>query len=255
MIKATLPLIPALAALAFFHIIDCAALPPPKDGFSAAKQILETMVYAAPEHRKTLYCGAEFDAQKNIRLPEGFTTPAHAGRAERMEWEHAVPAENFGRAFVEWREGAPQCVKDGQPYKGRKCAAKMSREYRRMEADMHNLFPSIGAVNAVRSNRRYAELPGERSAFGSCPAKVTANGFEPPDRAKGIVARDALYMDARYPHYHLSAAQKRLFSAWDNKHPVDEWECQRAWLIERLQGNDNVFVKNPCLKAGWWPGK
>lgn len=27
-----------------------------------------------------------------------------------MEWEHIVPAENFGRAFREWRVGDPACV-------------------------------------------------------------------------------------------------------------------------------------------------
>ena len=82
------------------------------DSFNTAKRLLERQVYH--DHRVTVYCGATFDSKKNIDLPQGFTTPSHAKRALRVEWEHAVPAENFGRAFVEWREGDAQCVNKNQ---------------------------------------------------------------------------------------------------------------------------------------------
>lgn len=223
------------------------------DGFGAVKRILENKIYA--DHPVTIYCGAKFDESKNISLPFGFHTPAHEGRTARMEWEHAVPAENFGREFKEWREGDAQCVKNYIPFKGRKCAAKASREYRRMEADMHNLFPAIGSVNATRGNRQYAELPGVPVSFGSCRAKVEGKYFEPPDAAKGAVARAALYMENQYPRYRISSRQKKLFQVWSSKYPVDAWECLRAWRIEKLQGNENVFVSKPCIAAGLWPEK
>lgn len=35
----------------------------------------------------------------------------------------------------------------------------MSAEYRLMQADMYNLFPAVGAVNAIRSNYNYELLP------------------------------------------------------------------------------------------------
>ena len=89
------------------------------DSFTTSKRLLEREVYA--DHRVTVYCGYEFDEDKRICLPEGFTTTKHKKRAGRMEWEHAVPAENFGRAFREWREGALVCVDSkGKPYKGRR---------------------------------------------------------------------------------------------------------------------------------------
>ncbi len=220
------------------------------ESFNKAKNFLEREVYH--DHRETIYCGAKYDAKKQIILPEGFSTPAHEKRARRVEWEHAVPAENFGRAFVEWREGDPQCVSKGKPFNGRKCAEKVNREYRRMQADMYNLFPAIGAVNAIRSNKQYSELPGSESVFGSCPAKVDGNRFEPPDRAKGQVARAALYMSDSYPKYRLSRQQEQLFNAWNRMFPVDAWECTRAKRIENLQGNENRFVKDPCQQAGLW---
>ena len=99
------------------------------ESFNKAKRLLETKVYY--DHRVTLYCGAAFDERKNVTLPDGFTTPKHAKRAHRVEWEHVVPAENFGRAFVEWREGADVCVDNrGKAFKGRRCAEKANAQYR-----------------------------------------------------------------------------------------------------------------------------
>lgn len=220
------------------------------DSFSRAKKMLARQVYHG--HRTTLYCGAAFDETGAVDLPGGFETSKHRKRAARVEWEHAVPAENFGRAFKEWREGHPRCMSGGRPFRGRKCAEMVNMEYRRMQADMYNLFPAIGAVNAVRGNRQYAELPGVAPAFGSCKAKVNGNRFEPPARARGQVARAALYMADTYARYRLSRQQRQLFEAWDKAYPVDEWECIRTRRIERLQDNENRRVKEPCQQAGLW---
>lgn len=219
--------------------------------FARAKHMLEDAVYF--DHRETLYCGFSFNEHKNVLLPDGFQTPAHPGRSRKIEWEHAVPAENFGRSFPEWEEGSRECIDSkGNPFKGRKCVEKANPEYRYMQADMHNLFPAVGAVNAVRSNYRYSELPGVPSSFGICKAKVDGKRFEPPDRAKGQVARAALYMDAAYPRYSLSRQQRQLFEAWNKKFPVTEWECVRSKRISNLQRNDNKFVKEQCQKMGMW---
>lgn len=221
------------------------------DSFSRAKKMLEREVYSG--HAITIYCGAAYDKNKDVALPAGFLIPGHAKRAQKMEWEHAVPAENFGRAFREWREGDPKCVdRRGKAFRGRDCASKANEQYRFMQADMYNLFPSIGAVNAVRGNRQYSELSGKHPDFGSCEAKVEGNRFEPPARAKGQVARASLYMDDSYPIFNLSRQQRRLFEAWDKEYPVDEWECARAKRIEKLQGNENARVKNPCIERGMY---
>lgn len=223
------------------------------DSFSAAKKMLEREVYA--DHRETLYCGYKFGADKRVDLPEGFSTPRHLSRALRIEWEHAVPAENFGRAFSEWRDGDAQCVnRNGQPFSGRRCAEKVNMEYRYMQADMYNLFPAVGAVNALRSNYNYAQLPDLDPTFGSCEMKIDerAHRADPPERARGQVARASLYMDASYPRFSLSRQQKQLFTAWDKIYPVDAWECTRAKRIESLQGNENSFVKKPCQEKGLW---
>lgn len=238
-------LVPLLA----IFLSGCPSAPPAPENFSAAKAILEDYVWH--DHRQTIYCGAAYDADKNISLPPGFTAHSHERRAARMEWEHAVPAENFGRAFSAWREGDPSCVKNGKPYKGRRCAEKSSPVFRKMEADMYNLFPSIGAVNAARGTRQYAELPEMESAFGSCKAKIHGGEFEPPNLAKGQVARAALYMDRQYREYNLSNKQKRLFQAWNRQFPPDKWECERGRRIYKIQGNKNPVLDEACANAGY----
>ena len=140
----------------------------------------------------------------------------------------------------------------GKTFKGRRCAEKASREYRLMQADMYNLFPAVGAVNAVRRNSQYAELPDIRSSFGLCRAKAQGNRFEPPDRSKGELARAVLYMDQEYPAYTLTPQEKSLFLIWSRQDPVDAWECTRARRIEALQGNENRIVKEQCVGAGLW---
>lgn len=217
--------------------------------FRQAKAWLETVYH---DRRTTLYCGARFTEQKRLRLPAGFAT-ASGRRPERMTWEHAVPVEHFGRTFAAWN-GDPACVRrDGTPFRGRKCARKVSREFRLMEADMHNLFPAVDAVNSARGNRAFAELPEAAPAFGTCPAKISGTRFEPPDAAKGEVARAALYMAATYPRrYRPDPEQRRLFEAWDAAYPPTPWECQRARRIERLQRNANAFVNARCQSGGLW---
>lgn len=213
--------------------------------FSKTKKILQHEVYF--DHRQTIYCQASFDQNKEITLPKGFSTPKHEARARRLEWEHAVPCENFGQIFPEWREGHDQCIDNkGQRFNGRKCAEKMNPTYRLMQCDLYNLFPAIGAVNALRSNLRYAVLPNEEPTFGSCPMKISQNAAEPPDWAKGEVARAALYMDWAYPQFHLSRQQKQLFTAWHKQYPVSPWECTRSKRIAKIQGNINPFIHEFC---------
>ncbi|WP_022940467.1 endonuclease [Psychromonas hadalis] len=213
--------------------------------FSKAKKLLETKVYQ--NNRITLYCGALFDAKKNIIPPQGFHTDKHVKRSKRVEWEHVVPAENFGRTFIEWREGDKQCVTSkGKTYKGRKCANKVNAEYKYMQADMHNLFPAIGAVNAMRSNYNFQMLPHVQSYFGSCPMKIDNKKAEPPSEARGRIARTYLYMDDTYSRYSMSKSQKQLMNAWDKMYPVSEWECTRSKKIAKIQKNKNAIVESRC---------
>lgn len=213
--------------------------------FSKAKKQLLSDVYY--DHRQTIYCNARFTMAKKVQPPQGFQTDKYVKRAKRIEWEHVVPAENFGRSFVEWRKGARQCRDSkGKAYKGRKCATKASNEFRYMQADLYNLYPAIGAVNARRSNYDFTMLPETDSSFGTCEMIITKKKAQPPKEAMGRIARTYLYMDWAYPKYSLSRKQKQLVVAWDKMYPVSDWECTRAQRIQKIQGNSNPFVSSHC---------
>lgn len=213
--------------------------------FNKAKKTLEKKVYF--DHRETLYCSAKFDNEKNVIPPLGFTTTNHKKRAKRIEWEHVVPAENFGRTFSEWRDGHPECVsKKGKSFKGRNCASKMNKEYRYMQSDLYNLFPAIGAVNAKRSNYNFVATVDAESDFGSCEMRISERKVEPPVSARGRIARTYLYMQDTYKRYKMSKQQAKLMSAWDKLYPVTEWECERAKRILALQGNENRIMSERC---------
>jgi deoxyribonuclease-1 len=213
--------------------------------FSQAKKKLQTQVYN--NHRETIYCAAAFNAKKQVTAPVGFSTTKYVKRAKKVEWEHIVPAENFGRTFEEWRTGSKQCINSkGKSFKGRKCAEKVNLEYRYMQADMYNLYPAIGAVNALRSNYNFTMLPSANSSFGSCNMKIENRKAEPPENSRGRIARTYLYMEQTYKRYSMSKQQRQLMNAWDKTYPVNKWECTRANKIAKIQGNENMVVKSRC---------
>ena len=215
---------------------------------SRAKKYLAG-VYA--DHRITIYCAAPYDERGNTALPANFTTLRHQARASRIEWDSIVPAESFGRAFAEWREGDPACVDNhGNPFRGRACAEKASMEYRYMQADMHNLAPAIGAVSAMRQNSHFTMLPGAKNTFGSCAMKIEGNKVEPPEAARGIIARTYKYMAQGYPRYKMDGPTAKLMDAWDKMYPPDAWECARARRIAKIQGNANEVTEARCREAG-----
>ncbi|SVC30834.1 uncharacterized protein METZ01_LOCUS283688, partial [marine metagenome] len=196
----------------------------------------------------TLYCGCTFKGKKPNLSSCGYIPKKDKKRANRIEWEHVVPAHAFGQSFSEWRNGHPKCVsKKGKKFKGRKCAQKMNKEYRRMQADMFNLYPVIGEVNGRRSNYSMAIIKGEKREFGKCDVEIKNKKVEPREEIRGEIARTYLYMDSVYPGRGIiSKKNRKLFDVWEKSDPVDQWECERARKIQKLQGNKNRILINLC---------
>ncbi|WPD22577.1 MAG: endonuclease [Candidatus Electrothrix aestuarii] len=219
--------------------------------FSTAKTQLKKL-YVQAGSFTTFYCGSSFDEEFNLdHSTSGFHYRMNETRANRVEWEHIVPAEAFGQSFPEWRDGHPDCLDSkGEPYAGRRCASKTSQQFKLMQADMYNLVPAIGEVNGDRSNYSYAMLQGELREYGACNMEIEDQKAEPPDDKFGDIARTYMYMEAAYQRGVISGKNVKLFEAWNRMDPVDKWECERARLIEKIQGNRNMIVANACQKAG-----
>ncbi|MFI3272593.1 MAG: endonuclease [Pseudomonadota bacterium] len=126
---------------------------------------------------------------------------------------------------------------------------KVNTHFQRMQADMHNIYPAIGAVNALRSNYDFTLLPDKENDFGMCPMKVNGHKAEPPPNTRGKIARAYLYMESTYPQYYrMNDEQREVMQLWNKLYPVTEDECRRAWRISMIQGNENLFIKNQCTE-------
>lgn len=217
------------------------------ENFREAKKVLP-LIYQ--DHNQTLYCGCSYN-KKTIDLKScGYIPHKNTKRAQRLEWEHIVPAHAFGQAFVEWREGSSKCIdrKKKKLFKGRKCAGT-NPVFAKMEGDLYNLYPEIGELNGLRSNFSMAMVPKSPKAmtFGACSARIEDRKFEPRDEAKGIVARTYMYMNQTYPGRGIiSNKNEKLFEAWNKMYPVTAWECLRAKRIEKIQGTQNPILRNLC---------
>ncbi len=209
--------------------------------FNVAKRLLTDKVYH--DYTQTFYCGCDFDWNGRRGEPKlaacGYTVRKQEVRANRIEWEHVVPAWQMGHQRQCWQNGGRrECGKDPQ--------------FKVMESDMHNLTPAIGEVNGDRSNYRFSQWNGDHGAhYGQCEMKVDfkERTAEPPARARGAIARIYLYMNQQYT-FQLSNAQQQLMRAWNNTYPVDLWECERDRRIAKIQGNNNPFVQQACAISG-----
>ncbi len=114
---------------------------------------------------------------------------------------------------------------------------------------MYNLYPAIGEVNGLRSNYSMAMIPGELREFGVCDVEISRKKIEPRPEIRGDIARIYMYMDQVYPGRGIiSGKNRKLFEAWSREDPVNEWECERARRIERIQKNVNQVLAVACSK-------
>lgn len=226
-----------LAILGAFVLVASVHAEPPAN-FTQAKVLAKNHVYHDQNRQGegTLYCGCkwEWTGRSGGRIDKascGYQTRRQENRAQRLEWEHAMPASAFGQQRQCWQNG------------GRKNCTATDPVFSRMEADLFNLYPSVGEVNGDRSNFPFGVVTGGGAEYGQCQSKIDFQGraFEPSDKAKGQVARTLFYMHNHY-NLRMSEQQQRLLMAWDKQFPVTDWELERNQRIARLMGHDNPFV-------------
>ena len=220
-----------------FSVISPAFSTPPST-FSEAKVIAKQKIYLdqANSSMGELYCGCKWTwvGKSGGRIDAescGYQTRKQQNRAERTEWEHIVPAWTFGNQRQCWQKGGRERCGDDDPV------------FRAMEADLFNLYPSVGEVNGDRSNFNYGMASGVAPQYGQCKTRVDFNqrAAEPRDEVKGLVARTTFYMFDRYK-LSMSRQQQQLLMAWDKQYPVSSWEKERNRRIAAIMGHSNPFV-------------
>ncbi|HEJ4408020.1 TPA: endonuclease [Pseudomonas aeruginosa] len=238
------PLLTAVALAVAVAVVPAGAAP---DNFSDAKRLLRQHVYQDQNLSQAgdFYCGCKWQwvGKSGGRMDLGscgFQTNKHVDRAARLEWEHVFAASSFGRQRQCWRNG------------GRQNCQRTDPEFNRMEADLFNLVPAVGAANALRSDINYGMVSGPVEPLGACTTKVatTLRVVEPRNEVKGEAARITFYMADRY-NIRLSEKQQQVLMAWDRTYPVSAWERERDRRISYAMGHHNPFVTG---ERKWVPG-
>ena len=177
------------------------------------------------------YCGCKYSGNRVDLRSCGYTPRKNANRAQRIEWEHIVPAWVIGHQRQCWQKG------------GRKNCAANDAQFRKAEADLHNLVPSIGEVNGDRSNYSFAWLPQKPHQYGRCETVVDfkARKVMPRPAIRGMIARTYFYMSDRYK-LRLSKQDRQLYEAWSKAYPPRVWEQQRNQQVACVMGWGNPYV-------------
>lgn len=223
------------AALTLLLCITCLADAPAT--FTAAKVAAKQKIFfdQAQSVDGELYCGCKWQwtGKSGGRIDSascGYEARKQQTRADRIEWEHIVPAWVFGHQRQCWQNG------------GRKNCVADDPAFLSMEADLFNLYPSVGEVNGDRSNFQYG-MVRDKPQYGACTTRVDFSGrvAEPRDEVKGLVARSTFYMYDRYG-LAMSRQQQLLLMAWDRQHPVTASEIRREKRTAAVMGHSNPFV-------------
>jgi deoxyribonuclease-1 len=167
------------------------------------------------EGGETLYCGRRFGPNKGGAINVEHVFP--------MSWV----MKKFGcRNRTQCRRSSPQ--------------------FNRIEADMHNLYPSIATINEARGAMGYGMVLGEHRRYGACDFEVDKDRrkVEPRRKVRGNIARAMFYMADTYD-LKIFRRQGELLKKWHREDPPDEEEQRRNNLIEQLQGTRNRFIDRP----------
>lgn len=181
--------------------------------YQAAKDVFWSKVY--PEG-STIYCNKKF---------------THSWR-EGINVEHVFP--------MAWVKKTLNCGTRDQ-------CRRTNKLFNKIEADMHNLYPSIEQLNYDRQSYRFGNVPGEKRQYGAaCDFEVDKKRrvAEPRKLVRGELARAMLYMEYRYHDVGLKLFNKQasLMLKWHYEDLPSQEEKHRNIVIERYQGNRNPFI-------------
>lgn len=173
--KYSLPVI-ILAAIvsAYFNLDeDIAKENPPKElsainanieNYADARSVFWKQIYH--EGGETLYCGVNFGSGYNSDI----------------NIEHVYP--------MSWVTKQLNCGDRSQ------CRRNNAR-FNQIEADLHNLYPSLETANSMRSSFAFSEISGEKISIQDCDFEVDEkkHKVEPRAKVRGDIARAMLYME------------------------------------------------------------
>ena len=203
--------------------------------FNTAKNKLYSKVYN--NSGETLYCDCKWSNRKTDLNSCGLQSyfPKKQGkRAARTEAEHIIPASWMYKVNGKTR----QCVIDAKKVNEspRKYCQKHDNNYKQAHNDLANLFPSVGQVNADRSNKPFVDkVKNKVKTYAQCDIQIGSRGMVPPSDRKGDIARVGFYMQRAYG-ISYSKRQLELFKKWDRQDPISKQEIAHNKRVVKAQG-------------------
>ena len=149
-------------------------------------------IYKLAGKFETLHCGCTFDKIKQVSTnlcKRGSKNLLKNKESRTLEWVTMMPEYVFGKSRKCWTKNL--CVRsDGIKVKGAQCCSEVSPKYKKMESDMHNLFPAINKPHSIEE--KSDPFFGGRWEYKFCPEKTPAINI------KGDISRAYLYMSYQY---------------------------------------------------------
>lgn len=181
--------------------------------YGKSKKIFWKKLYSSNSN-KTLYCARSFSNRNGLNI------------------EHVFAAA--------WMKRASGC-RGGN----RNACRRTSPRFNLMEADLHNLYPTVTKVNSARGSLIFDEINGPLYSQ-NCPIEISRSSVEPADFAKGQVARSVLYMQYEYD-FNLDKVTgahgfEDMLIKWHCTHPPTESELARNKQIFKIQRTNNPFI-------------
>lgn len=202
-------------------------------------------IYIQGGHNKTLHCECMFDRQLQVHSNTCKPSPKNLLTKKKsavVQWIHAMPMEKFAGTLRCWNKSSCTLA-DGKTKKASQCCKEISPKFKSMQADMHNLFPSVRTQenNEIDSS---ATIYGGNQEYAFCSGLNDGDLERPHRGVRGDIARAWFYMVRQYKLSIADDLEDRL-RAWHLEDPPDAWEQERNTSIEIIQGNRNFFIDFP----------
>ena len=201
----------------------------------AQKQIQK--IYLTSGNRRTFHCGCVFDKLKQVfpNLCSDGPMPGK-GDSKKLIWASLMPPNIFAKSLKCWNKNL--CARpDGKIIKGSQCCSEVSPKFKKMESDMHNIFPMIAEPATPIETSNFSGL----WEYRYCKKEGTLR-----KEISGNASRAYLYMSYQYK-IPLEESLENSLRTWHFEDPPDEWEEKRNDMIEVVQGNRNPFIDQPEL--------
>lgn len=146
------------------------------------------------------------------------------------------------RVKLDWIYSKKQMQQHFECITTRQCQRKPA--FRNAFADLHNVYPVRRKAELDRRRTLFGDLPdGVKITSEECPYQLSFQTFNPPEYARGNVARAMLYM--HMIHDLPLVGPLEMYQRWNRQDPPDDAERARNDAIEMIGGQRNVYIDSP----------